>query len=259
MDGDSPQKHRQQQPETESRPRSCFLPLSIVICGVLPAIEYVDYFSLGIQYEYRYELAWLMARGGIVCMIPGIEQRSATVMLKGGIAGAIVRVMVAIVTGLLCIWNTRAGYNPAVLDNLPPHIPTSSNGTLLADPWPLVFGYCIWMVAFTYVWAVLWKVASVGRVLCLSAIFAAAMAILLVTVTPWHSKFEFEPVTAVPYPPLSLTVRIVFCSIVPLCFIWLRILIRYESAVQRVRCPFAGFIDRLRQLWWFDDEPGGNE
>ena len=255
MDDDSLKKRRKQQPNTEDRARTCCLSLGIMICGVLPAIEYVDYYALGIPYEFSYELAWLMARGGIVCMIPGFEQRSAMVMLKGGISGALVRVVIAIVTGLLCSWNTRTSYNPAVLDILPPHIPASSHGALFANPWALVVGYSIWMLSFTYVWAVLWKVGSVLRVLCWNAIFTVGMAILLVTITPWHSMVEFEPVTAVPYPPLSLTVQIVLFLLVPLCFIWLRVLIRYERPVQQVWCPFAGLIDRLGQLWWFDDQP----
>ena len=236
MDGNSLYEGPQQQPETEARNRTRRLLLSIAACGLLSMSEYVLWEQYPIAAEYS--LFCRMAAVGVLCTIPGIEQRSVRVVLTGLMGGACARLVVELVC-ILFMWSTRGGYNSFVLDHMPPHT-VCSHGGFLPNPWPLVVNYCIWMLAVAFVWGELWEIKGRVQFLCLSVAPAFVLSMLLAIITPWDRPHDVDPFATYPRPADPVLVRVVLFSTVPLCIMWLRVLIHLTLDKQKARLASAG-------------------
>ena len=220
--------------------------VSLAACGLLFMIEYVPWEQVLRDSIYAFHIR--IGAFGVLCTLPGIEQRSGRVVLTGLVAGACARVAVE----LACtpfIWSSRSGYYAFVLDRMPPHSPCSTLGGLLPNPWPLVVNYCIWMLAVAFVWSELWSIKGRVRFLCLSVAPAFVLSLLLVAITPWGRLpfHQFYPDTTPLRPEVPVLVRIVLFTTVPLCIMWLRVLIHLTLDKQKARLASA-------EKQWLTDE-----
>ena len=211
--------------------------VSLVACGLVAMIAYVPwtYVVRPVKYGFYYRLA----TDGVLCVIPGIEQRSARIMLKGFIGGLCVRAVAEMVGGFL-VWNTAFGDNPLIMKYMPPKLFSANPGGLLPNHWALVANCCIWMFAIAFVWADTWKIKRRAQFACLCIAPSFVLSRLLANIAFWDTQRDFYPYTTLPRPPDLLLVSVVLFSIVPLSLVWLRMLVHVAIERQKAKRVTVG-------------------